>query len=134
MAADIHITVWGDADECLLLIHGGNTADPDTIWEEQRVLAAQYRILVPHRRGYGHSPLRGPDWTYQEDVADLLPLLGEGVHLVGLSYGGIVSLLLAGARPDLVRSLTIIESPVFTLADDDPQVARLIAALTPVYA
>lgn len=133
-APDLHISVWGATGERLLLIHGGNTEDPDVLWEEQHIFASQYQLFIPHRRGYGLSPLRGPNWTYLQDVADLLPLLGEGAHLVGLSYGGILSLLLAGQRPDLIRSLTIIEAPVFSLASDDPEVARLITALTPVYA
>ena len=133
-ARDLHITRWGEAGERLLLIHGGNTENPDTLWEEQRVFAAQYQLVIPHRRGYGLSPWRRPGWAYEEDIADLLPLLGEGAHVVGLSYGGLLALLLAGQRPDLVRSLTVTEPPVFRLASDDPEVAHLIAALTPVYA
>jgi pimeloyl-ACP methyl ester carboxylesterase len=131
---DLHISRWGETGERLLLLHGGNTANPDDTWEAQRVFAESYQLLIPHRRGYGLSPLRGPDWTYTDDIADLLPLLGEGAHLVGLSYGGLLALLLTGERPDLVRSLTVIEPPVFLLASDDPEVARLIAGLTPVYA
>ena len=133
-ARDLHISMWGKAGERLLLIHGSNTEDPDTLWEEQRGFATQYQLVIPHRRGYGLSPLRGPDWTYEEDIADLLPLLGEGAHVVGLSYGGLLALLLAGQHPNRIRSLTVIEPPVFLLASDDPQVAQLIAALTPVYA
>ncbi len=130
---DLHITLWGSAGERLLLIHGGNTADPDELWTEQAELASHYQLMIPHRRGYGLSPLRGPAWTYQEDVADLLPLLGEGSHLVGLSYGGLLALLLAEQQPALVRSLTVIEPPAFDVASNHPEVARLIAALTPVY-
>jgi Predicted hydrolases or acyltransferases (alpha/beta hydrolase superfamily) len=102
-ASDLHIRVWGETGERLLLIHGGNTEDPDVLWEEQRVFAAQYQLVIPHRRGYGLSPFRRPDWTYEDDLADLLPLLGAGAHLVGLSVGGLLSLLLAGQRPELVR-------------------------------
>lgn len=131
--SDLHITRWGNTGERLLLIHGGNTADPDVLWSEQSDLAAHYQLIIPHRRGYGLSPLRGEAWTYQEDVSDLLPLLGEGGHVVGLSYGGLIALLLADQRPELVRSLTIIEAPAFSLASDHPEVARLIVALTPVY-
>lgn len=130
---DLHIRVWGESGECLLLIHGSNTEDPEALWEQQRAFASQYQIFIPHRRGYGLSPLRGPDWTYEDDVSDLLPLLGEGAHLVGLSYGGLLSLLLAGQRPDLVRSLTVIEPPVFSLASAHEEVARVITAQTPVY-
>ncbi len=37
---------------------------------------------------------------------------GRGVHLVGHSTGGLVSLLLARRMPDLVRSMILIGAPV----------------------
>jgi pimeloyl-ACP methyl ester carboxylesterase len=43
------------------------------------------------------------------------------VHLVGHSYGGLVALQVAVARPDLVRSLHLIEPPLFALVPDDPE-------------
>src|SRR5450631_3247368 len=112
-SSNLHVCIWGESGERLLLVHGGNIENPETLWEQQRAFASQYQLFIPHRRGYGLSPLRGLNWTYEDDVSDLLPLLGEGAHLVGLSYGGLLSLLIAGQRPDLVRSLTVIEPPVF---------------------
>ena len=71
-----------------------------------------HRVLAPDARGYGGSrpPTRDfpPDY-YQRDMADvaaLLTALDAGpVHIVGLSDGGIVGLLLAIEHPELVRSL-----------------------------
>jgi len=45
-----------------------------------------------------------------EDLAALVEGLGLGaVHLVGTSYGSEVAMLLAAARPDLARSLVVID-------------------------
>ncbi len=53
-------------------------------------------------------------------VADLLG--GEGAHLVGHSYGGVICLLAAARRPEAVRSLTVIEPPAFSVAAGSPAV------------
>lgn len=131
--SDMYICLWGESGERLVFIHGGNTENPETIWEQQRTFASQYQLIIPYRRGYGLSPRRRHDWSYEDDIADILALLGEGAHLVGLSYGGLLSLLAASLRPDLVCSLTVIEPPMFGLANHHSDVAGLIAALTPVY-
>ena len=55
--------------------------------------------------------------------------LAERMHLVGHSYGGVVSLLAAARRPEAVRSLTVIEPPCFGVARDDPEVRAFIAGL-----
>jgi pimeloyl-ACP methyl ester carboxylesterase len=46
------------------------------------------------------------------------------MHLLGHSYGGIVSMLAAARRPEAVRSLTVIEPPCFRAAEADPEVSR----------
>jgi len=53
-------------------------------------------------------------------VQDVLSLLGEGAHLVGFSYGGIVALVAAARRPELVRSLTVIEPPALGVVRGNP--------------
>ena len=44
----------------------------------------------------------------------------RGAHLVGHSYGGVVSLLAAAAVPERVRSLTVIEPPCTAVAAGNP--------------
>ena len=63
----------------------------------------------------------------------LLASVDDGAHLVGFSYGGLVALVAAGSALHLVRSLAIIEPPVFALARDTPAGAHLITALDLVY-
>jgi pimeloyl-ACP methyl ester carboxylesterase len=48
--------------------------------------------------------------------------VSPGTHLVGHSYGGVISLLAAARRPDLLRSLTVIEPPCLAVARGDPAV------------
>jgi pimeloyl-ACP methyl ester carboxylesterase len=67
------------------------------------------------------TPSRGPE-DMDVDAIWAADLLGESSHLVGHSYGGLVALAAAGLRPAAVRSLTLIEAPVFAAAEDDPDV------------
>jgi len=100
----------GDGDP-LLLLHGGFCTN-DT-WGAQRPdFAAKYRVYLPERRGHGHSPDTAGPLTYR-DMADdtahfLESVVGGPAHLVGWSDGGIVALLVAIARPDLVRKVVAI--------------------------
>jgi pimeloyl-ACP methyl ester carboxylesterase len=130
--AALRVAVWG-AGPPVLLLHGSTRDDGATAWRAQRPLAARYRLIVPDRRGYGASP--GPSWTSWEDhLADAIGLLGGPAHFVGHSYGAVIGLLVATRRPDLLRSLTLIEPPAFGLAADQPDVAALRERLIPVFA
>jgi len=80
----------------------------DEIWEP---LAARYRVIRYDMRGFGKSsPAAGPICR-RDDLARLLDHLGIAqAHLVGCSMGGENSLDLALERPDLVRTLTLVDS------------------------
>ena len=53
---------------------------------------------------------------------DLLSLRQTPAHVVGFSWGGLVA---AAERPEIVKSLTIIEAPLYSIARGDPEVDRL---------
>ena len=61
-------------------------------------------------------------------------MLEPGDHLVGHSYGGVITLLAAAARPGSLRSLTVIEPPATQVAIDDPEVAAFAAGGLALYA
>jgi pimeloyl-ACP methyl ester carboxylesterase len=116
----------------VVLIHGsvGNAAS----WAStRRALEDRFEVVAPDRGGYPPGPpLERID--FEEQAAELAPLLGEGAHLVGHSYGGVISLLIAARRPERVRSLAVSEPPAFGLARGNPDVERLVADLSAFFA
>jgi len=111
----------------VVLVHGsgGNSG-----WPAQRPLADRYTLVMPTRSGYPpNPPLEGID--FEEQARELLAVLGPGDHLVGHSYGGVVSLLAAAVAE--LRSLVVMEPPAFGVALDDPVVASLVAELAPLW-
>lgn len=117
---EIAVTREGHGPE-LLLVHGG--ASPRTTWQALMPLAARMTLVVPHRRGYPPSPPGRHDFDL--DAADLAPLLESRPHVVAHSYGALGTLIAAAANPGGVRSMTLIEPPLFHLAAGDPEVERL---------
>lgn len=95
----------------LVLLHGGFCTN-DT-WGAQRAdLAAAHRVYLPERRAHGHTADVAGPLTYQDMADDTVAFLEEVVggpaHLVGWSDGGVVALIVAGDRPDLVRKVVAI--------------------------
>lgn len=92
--------------ETVLFLHGGNVAG--WMWEPQHEAVRDYHCLVPDFPGYGGS--RNMRWESLAATADLLADLirsrarGGRAHIVGLSFGAVVGLLLAGRHADLVSS------------------------------
>ena len=107
--------------ERLVLVHGSVLGGRGT-WGAQRPLADRFELLVLDRPGFPPSPpVERVD--FEADAELVASLLAPGDHLVGHSYGGVVSLLAAARRPDRLRSLTVIEPPATGVALDDPEVA-----------
>jgi pimeloyl-ACP methyl ester carboxylesterase len=121
--AGVNVTVWGDGEPAVF-VHGSFGWGEET-WREQRPLAEGHRLLLIDRRGFGASPPNGRV-DFERDADDVAELLGEGAHLVGHSYGGVVSLLAAARRPGAVRSVALIEPPAFGVARGDTAVEQLI--------
>ncbi len=102
-------------------------------FEPLRVLADQYTLEFVDRRGFGQSILREHGVDFDLDAEDIAGLLGDGAHLIGHSYGGVVAILATARRPDAVRSLTVIEPPFFALAADHPAVRTLRERLADLF-
>ena len=95
-------------------------------WSAQKPLAGRFEIVSPNRRGFPPGP--EVEYVDFEDEAVWLEPFVEpdagsgagGTHLVGHSYGGVIALLTAARRPELLRSLTVIEPPAFGVARGIP--------------
>jgi pimeloyl-ACP methyl ester carboxylesterase len=122
----------GESGPVVLLVHGSIAPGWQT-WEAQRPLADAYRLIVPHRSGYPpNAPLDRIDFEVQ--AVEIAELIAPGTHVVGHSYGGIVTLFAAALVPDRIASLTVIEPPAFGLVRTDPAVVGIMEQLIPIFA
>jgi len=81
-------------------------------------LAPHFRIIRPDMRGVGRSDTLDLELiTIDHCIADLVSIIRQldrgPVYFCGESMGGILGILLAAQYPDLVKSLTLIATPVF---------------------
>jgi pimeloyl-ACP methyl ester carboxylesterase len=69
-------------------------------------LAGQYESA-------GAGPIDGSAYGYQLFADDMVAFLSDGgpAHVLGYSFAGVVAELVAVARPDLCRSLTLLTAP-----------------------
>lgn len=116
---------WGDADNWVRVVPG---------------LAEQATVITYDRRGHSRSEDLLTQGSVYEDAADLAGLI-EGLGLApayvcGSSYGALIALRLAAARPELVRGLALHEPPgvALLLADPDlrPVATAFDAGIAPV--
>jgi pimeloyl-ACP methyl ester carboxylesterase len=124
----LHVETLGDGPD-VVLVHGAFGWGRQTFAEQYALAEQACRLHVVDRRGYGASS--APDGVgWPVDVPDLVALLEElgGAHLVGHSYGGVDALLVAGDRPDLVRSLVVVEPPMYGVSEH-PDVVELCREL-----
>ncbi|HKY65482.1 MAG TPA: alpha/beta hydrolase [Acidimicrobiales bacterium] len=93
------------------LVHGAMDRSGGML-RVRRVLQPTCTVLRYDRRGYARSLPAGPPTSFAQQVDDLAGLLGHRpAVLAGHSFGGVVCLGLAQARPDLVRAVVAYEAP-----------------------
>ena len=101
------------AGEPLLLIHGLGSSTRD--WELQvPFFSSRYRVITIDLRGHGQTKDPGTPFSIRQFADDTMRLLETldalPAHVVGLSLGGMVAFQIVVDHPDMVRSLTIVNS------------------------
>ncbi|MCI4372800.1 MAG: alpha/beta hydrolase [Thermoplasmata archaeon] len=124
--ADLYYEVTGATGDPTVLVHGSLV--DHTTWDRVLpILSQNLTVLEYDRRGFGRSTLGPKERPVETDAADLGALLEMldllPVHVIAHSYGGPVALRLAAQRPELVRSVSIHEAPLFGLLADIPATA-----------
>jgi len=102
---------WGEDSPRVVLLHGGgqNAHTWDTV-----VLALGRPALAVDLPGHGHSSWR-PDhdympWTMAPDIVALIRQWAPGPEvIVGMSLGGLTTIRLTAAAPDLVAQAVIVD-------------------------
>ncbi len=97
--------------ETVVLIHA--VGQDLTYWDRQiESLCSAYNIVAFDLPGHGRSPGTAEQWSFEwasETVAHLIEHVSSSpVHLIGISFGGMIAQTVVLDRPDLVCSLTLI--------------------------
>jgi pimeloyl-ACP methyl ester carboxylesterase len=123
-AAELDVATLGSGPR-VVFVHGSVVGAAQT-WRHQAPLAEHWALCLPNRPGFGASPplARG---DFEAEAPLIAELLEDGAHLVGHSYGAVIALYAAAARPGAVRSLTVSEPGALRVAAGDPVVDALIA-------
>ncbi len=118
--AKLYYDIRGSGPETVVFAHG-------LLWsgemfaEQVAALEKDYRCVTFDFRGQGRSAVTRDGYdmdTLAADAAALIESLHLGpCHVAGLSMGGFVAMRLAARRPDLVRSLILLE----TSAEAEPE-------------
>lgn len=120
---------WDNDGEAVVLLHGGlsKTSSWDYILVPE--LEDDFHVFAYDRTGHGFTGDKQGSlhFSFQRDeaITYLEDVVKEPAHLIGYSDGGIIALMVAIARPDLVKSIVAIganyhyEAPLteFTEAD-----------------
>lgn len=112
-----HVMRSGRGPEEALVLHCmlGRARSMDMLMAR---LADQLSMIAMDLPGHGQSEDWDPSRDYGEMCRDMaVGLLERPAHLIGHSYGAYTALRIAVDRPDLVRSLTLIEPVLFAAAD-----------------
>jgi pimeloyl-ACP methyl ester carboxylesterase len=117
--AGLNVVETGSGPETLVLLHG--LLFSHRMFDAQiEALRSCFRCVAMDFRGQGDSEVTRSGYdlaTLAEDAIALIEHFGEGpVHLLGFSMGGMVAQRVALKRPDLLRSLVLMN----TSAEPEP--------------
>ena len=118
--------VWGDAEPELVLIHGGaqNAHTWDTV-----ALALGVPLVAIDLPGHGHSDWRddgryGPVQNAEAVAVAVAELAPKAKAVMGMSLGGMTTIVLASRYPELVRKAIVVD---VTPGTDHKKAAPIIA-------
>ena len=121
----LHYIDIGQGDP-VVFVHG--TLDDYRVWQMEmdtfsknhRVIAYSRRYAYPNKQVIDDSADYSPA-IHAKDLAELIKSLNLGpIHLVGHSYGAYTAILTTMSHPELVKTLTLGEPPVFPLLKNAP--------------
>lgn len=118
--ASLYYEEHGSGPEAVVFAHG-LLFDRRIFDHQVAALENRYRVIAFDFRGHGESEVTRDGYDMDdlaEDAAGLIEALDAApCHFAGLSMGGFVALRLASRRPELVRSLVLLD----TSADPEPR-------------
>jgi pimeloyl-ACP methyl ester carboxylesterase len=136
---------WANNGEAVLLLHGGLSHTDSFADVMVTPLQDSFHLYAYDRAGHGRSADQPGSFYFNfqrdEAIAFISEVVKEPVHLVGYSDGANIALMVAIARPDLVKSIVsiaanfnadgIVELPVFDPAGISDEYRAEYAEMSP---
>jgi len=120
--AQLHYEESGSGTETIVFSHS-YFADNSHFNPQIQKLKSRFRCLAFDHRGHGQSEIKKDGYDMENLYADAVGFIEAldcaPCHFVGLSTGGFIGLRIGIRRPDLVKSLVLMD----TSADDEPEEA-----------
>lgn len=121
----------------IVFVHGAGSFGA-AAWPRQHGMALEFDALFLRRHGFDAvaEPL---ETDFDADAAIVLAALADdgrgeaGGHVVAHAQGAIAAMMAAVERPDLVRSLTLVEPACLSLTAELPATAAHRALMQPLY-
>ncbi len=137
-AAVIHYTDTGappENPEAPTIVFGHGLLFSGWMFEPQvRALAREFRCVTVDWRGQGESNAPAGDYDMDTLTLDAIALVEQldvgAVHFAGLSMGGFIGMRMAARRPELIRSLTLLDT---SAGPEDPDKVSRYRLLAHVY-
>lgn len=110
----MHYRICGAGTDTVLLVHGFGPL-PHLQWEHQiEPLAENAVLIIPDLVYFGESFSSSEQYSLDfqaQNLAQLLDTLSvQKAHVVGLSYGGMVSMWMANYYPEKIETLTLVDA------------------------
>ena len=114
LAGPVHGIDYGGEGRLVLLVHGMGGAGIN--WMEVGAGMTRFgRVAAPDLPGFGRSPLAGRSSSIHAQAEFLAEFIEAAADrpavVVGNSMGALAAMLLAGARPELVERLVLLDPP-----------------------
>lgn len=109
----IAYAVLDGAEPAVVVLHGLAGSSGEFVPTARALTAVGRKVVLVDQRGHGGSTTRPADTSREAFVADVVQVVAaetaEPADLVGQSMGAHTAMLVAAARPDLVRRLVMLE-------------------------
>lgn len=116
---DLTLRELGTGPVPVLALHCG--LGQSGMWKGVSDAIPQATLTAPDLPGHGRSPAFPEGRDVHDAACDAVrPLLRDGLHLIGHSFGATIALRLALEAPQRIASLTLIEPVFFAAAPDGP--------------
>ena len=109
---NVYYEIHGEG-EPLVLVHGLGSRSQD--WEYQlEYFSSRYKVLLYDVRGHGQTDKPPGPYSvplYTQDLAGLMKALNiPAAHICGISMGGMIAFQMAVDYPEMVKTITVVNS------------------------